>query len=205
MRGLAGHPADNDRDTGFKKALNDYPNIKVVPNADGVATGWDPATTTKLINDFIASGEYDDDPGHLDVRHGLAGRRRDQGGRTSRSCRSSAPTSARSSSSCSTRRSYPGLKGVAVTNTGGRRRRGRRAGAQAPQRRDRRRRTRSPSQPNTVLLEAGRRRQPDRRGQGHAQVVARRRPRPAVAARPPDRRLDRLHPEQAIACKGPGE
>jgi ribose transport system substrate-binding protein len=59
MRGLAGHPADSDRDKGFKEVLKDYPNIKVVPNQDGVATGWDPATTTKLINDFIASGQYD--------------------------------------------------------------------------------------------------------------------------------------------------
>ena len=59
MRGLAGHPADNDRDVGFKKALAEYPNIKVLPNADGVATGWDPATTTTLINDYIASGQYD--------------------------------------------------------------------------------------------------------------------------------------------------
>ena len=42
MRGLAGHPADTDRDIGFKEVLKDYPNIKVVPNADGVATGWDP-------------------------------------------------------------------------------------------------------------------------------------------------------------------
>ena len=59
MRGLAGHPADNDRDIGFKKALAEYPNIKVLPNADGVATGWDPAKGTQLINDFIASGDYD--------------------------------------------------------------------------------------------------------------------------------------------------
>jgi ribose transport system substrate-binding protein len=59
MRGLAGHPADSDRDIGFKEVLAEYPNIKVVPNADGVHTGWDPATTTQLINDFIASGEYD--------------------------------------------------------------------------------------------------------------------------------------------------
>jgi ribose transport system substrate-binding protein len=59
MRGLAGHPADSDRDIGFKEVLKDYPGIKVVPNADGVATGWDPATTTQLINDFIASGQYD--------------------------------------------------------------------------------------------------------------------------------------------------
>ncbi len=59
MRGLAGHPADSDRDKGFKEVLADYPNIKVLPNADGVATGWDPATATKLINDFLASGQYD--------------------------------------------------------------------------------------------------------------------------------------------------
>ena len=59
MRGAAGSGADSDRDTGFKNVLKDYPNIKVVPNADGVATGWDPATTTTLINDFISSGQYD--------------------------------------------------------------------------------------------------------------------------------------------------
>jgi ribose transport system substrate-binding protein len=60
MRGLAGHPADSDRDIGFKEVLADYPDITVVPNADGVHTGWDPATTTGLINDFLASGQYDD-------------------------------------------------------------------------------------------------------------------------------------------------
>ena len=59
MRGFAGHPADTDRDKGFKEILAQYPNIKVLPNKDGVATGWDPATATKLINDFIASGQYD--------------------------------------------------------------------------------------------------------------------------------------------------
>jgi ribose transport system substrate-binding protein len=59
MRGLAGHPADSDRDIGFKNVLKEYPDIKVVPNADGVFTGWDPATTTQLANDFIASGDYD--------------------------------------------------------------------------------------------------------------------------------------------------
>ena len=58
-RGLAGHPADNDRDIGFKNVLKDYPNIKVVPGPDGVATGWDPAKATSLTNDFISSGQYD--------------------------------------------------------------------------------------------------------------------------------------------------
>jgi len=58
-RGLAGHPADSDRDTGFQNVLKQYPNIKVVPSNSGVFTGWDPATTTQLTNDFIASGQYD--------------------------------------------------------------------------------------------------------------------------------------------------
>jgi ribose transport system substrate-binding protein len=59
MRGLAGHPADADRDVGFKNVLKSYPNIKIVPNADGVFTGWDPAKTTTLANEFISSGQYD--------------------------------------------------------------------------------------------------------------------------------------------------
>ncbi len=59
MRGFAGHPADTDRDTGFQEVLAEYPNITVVPSKEGVHTGWDPATTTELINNFIASGEYD--------------------------------------------------------------------------------------------------------------------------------------------------
>ena len=58
-RGAAGHPADSDRDIGFKNVLKDYPDIKVVPSADGVHTGWDPAKTTQLTSDFIASGQYD--------------------------------------------------------------------------------------------------------------------------------------------------
>jgi ribose transport system substrate-binding protein len=60
MRGAAGNPADSDRDKGFKEVLKDYPNIKLVPNADGVATGWDPTTTTNLANDFVSSGAYDE-------------------------------------------------------------------------------------------------------------------------------------------------
>jgi len=63
MRGLAGHPADDDRDIGFQEALDKYPDIKVLPTRDGVHTGWDPAQTTTLINDWIASGQYDDTQG----------------------------------------------------------------------------------------------------------------------------------------------
>jgi ribose transport system substrate-binding protein len=59
MRGFAGHPADDDRHIGFQKALEEYPGITVLPTIDGVHTGWDPATTTQLINDWLASGNYD--------------------------------------------------------------------------------------------------------------------------------------------------
>lgn len=63
MRGAAGHPADDDRHIGFQQALENYPGIDVVPSIDGVHTGWDPATTTQLINDWIASGQYEDTDG----------------------------------------------------------------------------------------------------------------------------------------------
>lgn len=58
MRGLAGHPADDDRHVGFQQALAEFPDIEVVPSIDGVHTGWDPATTTELINNFMAGGQY---------------------------------------------------------------------------------------------------------------------------------------------------
>ncbi len=57
-RGLAGHPADNDRDIGFNNALKDYPNI-TVQNPGGTFTGWDPATATQITNEEITSGGYD--------------------------------------------------------------------------------------------------------------------------------------------------
>jgi ribose transport system substrate-binding protein len=60
MRGFAGHPADDDRHIGFNQALENYPGITLVPGDEGVHTGWDPATTTQLINDFIASGQYEE-------------------------------------------------------------------------------------------------------------------------------------------------
>ena len=58
-RGIAGNPADSDRDKGFKNILAQYPGITVLPSPDGVFTKWDPATATQVTNDFIASGQYD--------------------------------------------------------------------------------------------------------------------------------------------------
>lgn len=61
-RGLAGHPADSDRDVGFNQALkevNDAGGSIVVQNPGGTFTGWDPAVATQIANDELSSGAYD--------------------------------------------------------------------------------------------------------------------------------------------------
>ena len=54
MRGAAGATADDDRDRGFKKALEENPGINVVHE---VHTGWDPVQGSQQINDFLATGQ----------------------------------------------------------------------------------------------------------------------------------------------------
>jgi ribose transport system substrate-binding protein len=57
MRGAAGHPADNDRDKGFKRALEENPGIEVVAETQ---TGWDQKTGTDQINEILSGGtEFD--------------------------------------------------------------------------------------------------------------------------------------------------
>jgi ribose transport system substrate-binding protein len=53
MRGAAGAPADDDRDAGFKAALENYPGINVVQEDH---TGWNFDNGTKLMLDFLSSG-----------------------------------------------------------------------------------------------------------------------------------------------------
>jgi ribose transport system substrate-binding protein len=53
MRGIAGHPADTDRDTGFQKALKENPGITI---AATTVTKWDPPTATQQINDVMSAG-----------------------------------------------------------------------------------------------------------------------------------------------------
>ncbi len=53
MRGAAGATADSDRDKGFKRALAEYPNVKV---AHEVFTGWQQDQGKQQILDFIATG-----------------------------------------------------------------------------------------------------------------------------------------------------
>jgi ribose transport system substrate-binding protein len=53
MRGAAGASADSDRDKGFKKALAEFPDVKV---ATEVFTGWQQDQGKQQILDFIATG-----------------------------------------------------------------------------------------------------------------------------------------------------
>jgi ribose transport system substrate-binding protein len=53
MRGAAGASADTDRDRGFKRALAEYPNIKV---AQETFTGWQQDQGKQQILDYIATG-----------------------------------------------------------------------------------------------------------------------------------------------------
>src|SRR5918994_860890 len=42
MRGLAAPPAAPDRHIGFQQALENFPDITVIPSDEGEHTGWDP-------------------------------------------------------------------------------------------------------------------------------------------------------------------
>ena len=53
MRGAAGASADDDRDKGFKRALEEYPDINVVHE---VFTGWQQDQAKQQILDFLATG-----------------------------------------------------------------------------------------------------------------------------------------------------
>ena len=53
MRGIAGHPADTDRDTGFQRALKENPGVTI---AATTVTKWDPVTATQQINDVMSAG-----------------------------------------------------------------------------------------------------------------------------------------------------
>ncbi len=53
MRGAAGASADSDRDNGFKRALAEFPDVKVVQE---VFTGWQQDQGKQQILDYIATG-----------------------------------------------------------------------------------------------------------------------------------------------------
>lgn len=53
MRGAAGASADSDRDTGFKRALAEFPGVSV---AHEVFTGWQQDQGKQQMLDFLATG-----------------------------------------------------------------------------------------------------------------------------------------------------
>jgi len=53
MRGIAGAPGDTDRDKGFKRAMAEHPDIKVVHET---FTGWQQDQGKQQILDYIATG-----------------------------------------------------------------------------------------------------------------------------------------------------
>ena len=53
MRGAAGASADEDRDRGFRRALEEYPDVRV---AQEVFTGWQQDRGKQQILDYIATG-----------------------------------------------------------------------------------------------------------------------------------------------------
>lgn len=52
MRGKAGDPVDDQRDAGFKRALAESPDIKVVAE---IPTDWDQAVAVEQLNAFLAT------------------------------------------------------------------------------------------------------------------------------------------------------
>jgi len=56
MRGLDGHPADTDRDTGFQAALKDFPDIEIVYED---WTGWDPSVGAQQALEILSTTDVD--------------------------------------------------------------------------------------------------------------------------------------------------
>lgn len=56
MRGIDGVPADTDRDTGFQRALEEFPGINVVQET---FTGWDPSVGAEQALNIITTQEVD--------------------------------------------------------------------------------------------------------------------------------------------------
>ncbi len=54
MRGLAGHPADDDRDVGFQEVLAEFPGINII---NEVHTGWQQDQGKQQMLEMITSGQ----------------------------------------------------------------------------------------------------------------------------------------------------
>lgn len=56
LRGIAGAPADTDRDKGFQEALKNYPDINIVATVD---TGWDYSKAAQQITQLLSTSPID--------------------------------------------------------------------------------------------------------------------------------------------------
>lgn len=56
MRGIDGVPADTDRDNGFQRALEEFPDINIVQET---FTGWDPSVGAEQALNIITTQEVD--------------------------------------------------------------------------------------------------------------------------------------------------
>ena len=185
MRGIAGHPADTDRDTGLQERPQGLPGHHGRPEQATASrpggirrpppsspTTSSPAATTTTSR---ASGR----PAWT------RGRRRHQGRRQEvRADRRRRPWWLRHQAPRPDELSGPRRRGRDQHRR--RRRRGRQPGAQAPQRRDGHRPIRPAAQPNTVLLDPVLADNMTDAGKAHAAVVAR-----SPASIPPGRSASR--------------
>ncbi len=200
MRGFAGHPADTDRHTGFQKALAEYPDIVVLPTIEGEHTQWDSAKATELMNNWIASGKYDETDGiwtsgmDQEIVDAIkaAGKEfvpvvgADRGGFVNPLLDETG---------------FAGLEGAAVTNTAAVGGAGISLALKLLNREDVETSWRRSSH---RASHAGRRIRRQRCGPQDPGILARRRPRSDVAAGPHDRGLDDLHPRAGHRLQGPG-
>ena len=95
MRGIAGAAADDDRDAGFQRALDENPDINVVFESQ---TDWDQAKGTQQFTDFLATGDNFDGIWTSGIDNVIV---RQCSTPTRSSFRSSVPTTPASWSSCS--------------------------------------------------------------------------------------------------------
>ena len=191
MRGIAGHPADTDRDKGFKKALAENPGITIAKETvDQVGPG-DRRPTRSTTS--CASGTKFDGIWTSGIDNVIVDALKTA---NHRSCRSSAPTTPASSSSSSTSQ---GLKGAAVTNPAAVGGAGVVLGDPDPRRQEagRRRTSTSPRSCGTT---------PPTKARPSSTAAADPSLPDDLAARPHDQGLDDLRQATAVkACKGPGE
>ena len=189
MRGAAGASADSDRDKGFKRALAEFPDIKV---AHEVFTGWQQDQGKQQILDYIATGAPFDGIWTSGIDNVIV----------DALVESDVPlvpvVGADNAGFVGQLNSVEGLKGAAVTNPGSIGGAGVTLAVQDPRRREAGRADRRSSSPSCGRT-SPRRARPSWRRRPILRSIRNGRSRSPSRTGPPTRK------DQIIACKGPGE